>query len=35
MMEFGEKMRESIENGTFYEFREKVKRAYEKQASEG
>jgi len=34
MMEFGEKMRESIENGTFYEFREKVKKAYEKQASE-
>uniref|UniRef100_A0A7V4NF93 Queuine tRNA-ribosyltransferase n=2 Tax=Fervidobacterium pennivorans TaxID=93466 RepID=A0A7V4NF93_FERPE len=35
MMEFGEKMRESIENETFYEFREKVKKTYEKPASEG
>ncbi|MFN4201027.1 MAG: tRNA-guanine transglycosylase, partial [Fervidobacterium gondwanense] len=30
MMEFGEKMRESIDNGTFEEFRERVKKAYEK-----
>ncbi|MGB9795444.1 tRNA guanosine(34) transglycosylase Tgt [Fervidobacterium riparium] len=30
MMEFGKKMRESIENGTFEVFRERVKKAYEK-----
>ncbi|WP_448375332.1 tRNA guanosine(34) transglycosylase Tgt [Fervidobacterium sp.] len=33
MMEFGEKMRESLDNDTFPEFREKVKKAYEKSSS--